>query len=194
MDNSTKIIKKNLRKKKLLKIYFALICICGRTDRHKWLRKHNIFGMFGDNVLYQPFKLPNEPKLIRIHNNVRIASGVTFYTHDVLHQMFSIIDKCEYRGHSYCIEIFDNCFIGGGSIITGNISIGPNAVVAAGSVVNKDVPPGAVVAGNPARVIGSFEELHQKRKRIDGNHSKLTDGNEIADELWTEYYNRRANC
>jgi acetyltransferase-like isoleucine patch superfamily enzyme len=43
--------------------------------------------------------------------------------------------------------------IGSGSTILANISIGENALVGAGSVVTKDVPANAVVAGNPARVL-----------------------------------------
>ena len=48
------------------------------------------------------------------------------------------------------------------SLILNGVKIGPNAVVAGGAVVNKDVPEGAIVGGNPAKVIGSFEELRKK--------------------------------
>ena len=43
--------------------------------------------------------------------------------------------------------------IGSGATILCGVEIGPGAIVGAGSVVTKDVPPGAVVAGNPARVL-----------------------------------------
>ncbi len=43
--------------------------------------------------------------------------------------------------------------IGSGSTILSNISVGENAIVGAGSVVTKDVPANAIVAGNPARVL-----------------------------------------
>jgi len=42
--------------------------------------------------------------------------------------------------------------IGSGSTIMSNITIGENAIVGAGSVVTKDVPAGATVIGNPARI------------------------------------------
>lgn len=45
--------------------------------------------------------------------------------------------------------------IGSGATLMCGITIGENALVGAGSVVTKDVPPGAVVAGNPARVVKS---------------------------------------
>jgi len=50
--------------------------------------------------------------------------------------------------------------IGSGSVILCNVTIGENAMIGAGSVVTRDVPPGAVVAGNPARVIRYCEATH----------------------------------
>jgi acetyltransferase-like isoleucine patch superfamily enzyme len=43
--------------------------------------------------------------------------------------------------------------IGSGSTILANVTIGENALVGAGSVVTKDVPPNTIVAGNPARIL-----------------------------------------
>lgn len=51
------------------------------------------------------------------------------------------------------ITIEDNVWFGNRVIITGNIKIGEGAIIAAGSVVVKDVPPFAIMGGNPARVI-----------------------------------------
>lgn len=42
--------------------------------------------------------------------------------------------------------------IGSGSTILGNVTIGNNAIIGAGSVVTKDVPPNTIVAGNPAKI------------------------------------------
>lgn len=49
--------------------------------------------------------------------------------------------------------IGDNVWIGPGATLTGGISIGDGATISAGSVVARDVPAGALVAGNPARVV-----------------------------------------
>lgn len=142
----------------------------------------------GENVLFQPRALPNEPELIKLHNNVRIAADVTFYTHDVINNLlFSTMDNEEYIPHRSCIEIFDNVFIGGHSIIIGDVSIGPNAVIAAGSVVTKDVPEGTVVGGNPAKVIGSFEALHEKRKQEKGSISDIG----TKETIWNNYYMKK---
>jgi acetyltransferase-like isoleucine patch superfamily enzyme len=51
--------------------------------------------------------------------------------------------------------------IGSGATILCNVTIGENAIVGAGSVVTKDVPPDTIVAGNPARVFRSTEFLAQ---------------------------------
>jgi serine acetyltransferase len=50
--------------------------------------------------------------------------------------------------------IGDNVFLGAAVCIIGDVTIGSDAVVGAGSVVVKDVQEGQIVAGNPARVIG----------------------------------------
>ncbi len=57
------------------------------------------------------------------------------------------------------IRIDDEVWIGTGAIVLSGVSISEGAVIAAGSVVTKDVPAGAIVAGNPARVLKFRHEL-----------------------------------
>ena len=54
------------------------------------------------------------------------------------------------------ITIEDNAWLGGGSIVLPGMTIGENAIVGAGAVVTKDIPPNTLVVGNPARVIRSL--------------------------------------
>lgn len=56
------------------------------------------------------------------------------------------------------IVIERNVWIAAGSTIVGGVTVGENSVVAAGSVVTKDVPPNTLVGGNPARVIRSISD------------------------------------
>lgn len=50
--------------------------------------------------------------------------------------------------------------IGSGATILGNIMIGENAIVGAGSVVTNDVPPNSIVAGNPAQILRRMENAN----------------------------------
>jgi acetyltransferase-like isoleucine patch superfamily enzyme len=63
------------------------------------------------------------------------------------------------RGLFLHTRIGQHCFIGARSIILPGITIGDESVVAAGSIVTKDVPPRSLVAGNPAKVISSDIEV-----------------------------------
>lgn len=101
-----------------------------------------------------------DPALVRIGSNVTL-SDCTLLGHDgvilILNTRFN--KKLDSVG---AIDIRDNCFIGHGAIVMPRVTIGPDSIVAAGAVVTKDVPPGVVVGGNPARIICTTEELVQK--------------------------------
>ena len=60
--------------------------------------------------------------------------------------------------HPKPIHIGKKVWIGSGAIILSGVSIGDNSIVAAGSIVTKDVPPNVVVGGNPAKIIRSIDE------------------------------------
>lgn len=94
--------------------------------------------------------------------NVKIMLGSHDYDHD---------DKIPY-GEKHTVKqviIDDFVWLGSDVIISGNVHIGEGAIVAIGSVVVKDVPPCAIVGGNPAKVIKyrdieHFEKLKQEEK------------------------------
>jgi maltose O-acetyltransferase len=56
------------------------------------------------------------------------------------------------------ITIADGVWLGGGVIVCGGVTIGEDAVIGAGSVVTRDIPPCVFAAGNPCRVIRSLTE------------------------------------
>lgn len=62
--------------------------------------------------------------------------------------------------------IEDNAVIGGCVAILPKVTVGKGAVVAAGSVVTKDVPPRKVVMGVPAKIVMTVEEYEAKRARL----------------------------
>ena len=87
---------------------------------------------------------------IVIGDNVLVGPGVHFYT--PTHSL----DYKERRGwEAWCksIIIEDDVWIGGNVSICQGVTIGSRSVVAAGSVVTKDVPPGVLVGGSPAKTI-----------------------------------------
>jgi sugar O-acyltransferase (sialic acid O-acetyltransferase NeuD family) len=52
-----------------------------------------------------------------------------------------------------CVTVGDGVLVGAGAVVLPRLRIGADAIVGAGAVVTRDVPPGAVIAGNPARVV-----------------------------------------
>lgn len=104
----------------------------------------------------------SEPWLVTIGDRVRTSSGIKFVTHDggtwVFRNQLRYKNVIKYGA----IEVKDNCFIGANVIVMPGVTIGPNAVVGAGSVVTKDVPEGMVYAGNPAKPICTVEEYAEK--------------------------------
>ncbi|MBR4711013.1 MAG: acyltransferase [Clostridia bacterium] len=132
--------------------------------RAAWLRKKKIFGAIGENVRIQDYHLPFIPQNVFIGSNVRIASGVTFVTHDISYQVLNNLYKTNvFKEKAGNIVIGDNVFIGGGTMILYNVRIGNNVIVGAGSVVTRDLPDNSVCAGVPCRKIGEFDDFVQKR-------------------------------
>lgn len=157
--------------------------------RTKYIVKHGFFAQTGDNFFFQPRILPINAEYIKFHDNVAVATNVTFVCHDVIQKVFNNIDPEKPVKKKYgCIEVMDNVFIGSNSTILYDVRIGPNAIVAAGSIVTKDVPPGTVVAGVPARVIGRFEDLYEKRLQ---ESDTLEDNGYSPEECWKRFYEKR---
>lgn len=71
------------------------------------------------------------------------------------------------------VIIEDDVLIGANSVILEGVRIGKASVVAAGSVVTKDVPPGVVVAGSPARIIKNKDEKTADKTKLMNDLRKL---------------------
>jgi acetyltransferase-like isoleucine patch superfamily enzyme len=102
----------------------------------------------------------SEPYLISIGRDVTVAPGVVMITHDggltvILNLNPERYGKVRKFGR---IDIRDNCHIGTGATILPGVTIGPNCVVAAGSVVTRSIPPGVVAAGNPAKPLMTVQQ------------------------------------
>jgi acetyltransferase-like isoleucine patch superfamily enzyme len=94
-----------------------------------------------------------------VEDNVFIGHGVTF-TNDSYPRATNTQGDMKTEA-DWVVErtvIKKGASIGSGVTILANTSIGENAIVGAGSVVTRDVPPNAIVAGNPARVLRYIEQ------------------------------------
>ncbi|HCG6064027.1 TPA: acyltransferase [Vibrio parahaemolyticus] len=87
-----------------------------------------------------------------IGRNVTFSEGVKIFTHD--HQLSGHEDWRKNEIIPSSLEISDYVWLGSNSIVLNSVKfIGKGAVIAAGAVVTKNVPPGVIVAGCPAKII-----------------------------------------
>jgi acetyltransferase-like isoleucine patch superfamily enzyme len=113
----------------------------------------------------------SEPFLISIGNDVTISNNVQFITHDGA--TWLIRDESG-RRYSYApIKVGNLVFIGAGTILLPGVEIGDNVIVGAGSVVTKSIPPGMVVAGNPAQILGTFYDYAHRHLRDSASHRDM---------------------
>ncbi len=113
----------------------------------------------GNGCLIATRRWSSEPYLISIGNNVQVTEDVWFHTHGGGNAIRAEVPDYDSFGK---ITIHDWAYIGSGSHILPGVTIGEGALVAAGSIVTKSVPPHTVVGGNPARVICTVEEYKKK--------------------------------
>jgi maltose O-acetyltransferase len=116
---------------------------------HMWANFFNPKGIeIGEDTIIGDHCFLDGRAPIKIGNHVDIASQVLIYNskHD--------INDPEFKAVEAPVEIEDYVFIGPRAIIMPGKKIGRGAVVAAGAIVTHDVPPGKIVAGVPARIIG----------------------------------------
>jgi len=135
----------------------------------------NLFGCtIGDDTFIGPFVEVTRGVVVgrrcKIESHAFVCDGVTiaddvFVGHGVVftNDLYPRTDRhVEYRRTR--VEEFAS--IGSNATIVGGTTIGCHAVVGAGSVVTRDVPPLAVVAGNPAKVLRRFTSVEELKEYI----------------------------
>jgi acetyltransferase-like isoleucine patch superfamily enzyme len=92
---------------------------------------------------------------VTLGNNINIAQNVVMSGLNHGYENIDIaprLQKC--TTSRICID--DDCWIGANVVITAGVNIGKHCVIAAGSVVTKNIPPYSIAAGNPAKVIKQY--------------------------------------
>lgn len=137
---------------------------------------HNVLiregSRIGDNCLIGSGSMLDGS--VSIGSNVKIQSGVylphgTVVGENVFIGPYACITNDRYPVSSRLtpVVIGDGCVIGANTTLISGVHIGDNSVVAAGSVVTRDIPPNKVVLGVPARIYASREEYERRRKEYE---------------------------
>lgn len=117
----------------------------------------------GDHVLISPGTRIISSYGIEIGSNTMLASDVYISDSD----WHGIYDRTQEAGQAAPIAIAENVWIGLGAIVGKGVTIGRNSIVAAGSVVVKDIPENVIAAGNPCRPVRDLDPSKEFRTRAD---------------------------
>ncbi|MEK5059825.1 MULTISPECIES: DapH/DapD/GlmU-related protein [unclassified Paenibacillus] len=138
-------------------IWIQLARYCPILPLKNWIYRSRLRMQVGDYTAFGLMVMVDVffPERIKIGTNSVIGYNTTILAHEYLIKEYRLGD----------VVIGDHVLIGANSTILPGVTIGDGAVVAAGSVVHKDVAPGAFVGGNPLR------ELKSKADNITDNES-----------------------
>lgn len=168
-------------KNMIRKVYF--FALRNGNSRANYLRKINVLYGLGENVYYHSRIFPSDPKLLKIGNNVSIATNVRFLGHDRIDILLSGMYEKEYTKWFDCIEVGNNVFIGSDVVVLPGTKIGNNTIIGAGAVVTGHLPSGKIWGGVPAKPIGEFDYFIKKRMDNTNPENK-------PDKLWKAFYSR----
>lgn len=122
-------------------------CLRGILMKLRWWYLTKCWGMHIHPSAWISLKARidrTNPRGIYIGEGTLVAFGAVILSHDYIRSI-----------HDVKTVIGKSCLIGAHSFIMPNVTIGDHAIVGAMAVVTKNVPPGVVVAGNPAKIIKS---------------------------------------
>lgn len=145
------------------KIFWFLVRHSKEERKSRLLRR--VCAHVGENTRLIGNEFGVEPYLIWIGDNVVAAIGTSFVEHDMSwYTVHRYLGKQPIRAGTKMggIILRDNCFVGAYTTLLGGTDIGENSIIAAGSVVNKKIPPNEVWGGVPAHFIMTMDEYAEK--------------------------------
>lgn len=143
------------------KVYYT-----SSSERYiKYLRKRGV--KIGKGCIFRNVKTARiditRPSLIEIGDNVDMNHNFQILTHDWASGVFRNVFH-DIIPSSGKVKIGNNIYFGTDVIVLKGVTIGDNCVIAAGSIITKDIPANSVAAGVPTKIICSLEEYYRKRK------------------------------
>ena len=156
-------------------------------------RPFNFSSVSVGRMSYGPLNIytwDNEHEHLSIGHFVSIADNVTFLlggnhrydtlsTYPFMAKYFSTLGEAGTKGP---IVVGDDVWIGIGATILSGVKIGQGAIIAAGSVVTKDVPAYSIVGGNPSKII-SYRFSEEVRLKLEGFDYGRLNGNVVRKSL-----------
>lgn len=136
---------------------FCRITVSTEFGGYKVKSDNKIRIKIGNNVDIGNNSFISANNSIEIGNHVIMSSYVFITDHDHGFQDFNKNLHEQPLSEGGYVKIGDNVFLGVKSSIMKNVTIGERSIVAANSVVTKDVPPYSIVAGNPAKIIKQYD-------------------------------------
>lgn len=134
--------------------------------RQRWIKTSGMTRIHSTVHLNAPHRIMTMGHHVQLGPHCHVSADIHFGNYVLCAAHVSFVGKNEHsyhhpgqtvweapRGHDEATVVGNDVWIGHGAIIMGGVRIGDGAVVAAGAVVTKDVPPMTIVGGNPARVI-----------------------------------------
>lgn len=134
--------------------------------RQRWIKTQGMTRIHSSVHLNAPHKIMTFGHHVQLGPHCHVSADIHFGNYVLCAAHVSFIGKNEHRydcpgqtvwesprGYDEPTVVGNDVWIGHGAIILGGVKIGDGAVIAAGSVVTKDVPAMTIVGGNPAQVI-----------------------------------------
>ncbi|MBK3495993.1 acyltransferase [Viridibacillus sp. YIM B01967] len=120
-----------------------------------WLFRTFLKMKIGDKTAFALMVMPDTmfPERIQVGSNTIIGYNTTILAHEYLIEEYRLGD----------VIIGDRVMIGANSTILPGVIIGDDAIVSAATLVNRDVPAGAFVGGNPMQIIYTKEQMEAKK-------------------------------